>query len=52
MREHMSQNRLAILPDLTHYEMFFAPELVAAVLPFLNGETKVKTWDEIVSETE
>ena len=25
MREHMSQNRLAILPDLTHYEMFCLP---------------------------
>ena len=28
MREHMSQNRLAILPDLTHYEMFVSPALV------------------------
>ena len=27
MREHMSKNRLAILPDLTHYEMFAAPAL-------------------------
>ena len=27
MREHMSKNRLAILPDLTHYEMFAAPVL-------------------------
>ena len=25
MREHMSQNRLAILPDLTHYETFSSP---------------------------
>jgi hypothetical protein len=31
--------------------MFFAPELVPAVLPFLNGETKVKSWDELVNET-
>ncbi|RWO33838.1 MAG: alpha/beta hydrolase, partial [Mesorhizobium sp.] len=52
MRENLSQNRLAILPNRTHYDVFFAPELVAAALPFLNGETKVKTWDEIVSETE
>jgi pimeloyl-ACP methyl ester carboxylesterase len=51
MRENLSQNRLAILPNRTHYDVFFAPELVAAALPFLNGETKVKTWDEIVSET-
>jgi len=27
MREHMAQNRLAILPNLTHYEIFMAPEL-------------------------
>jgi pimeloyl-ACP methyl ester carboxylesterase len=51
MRENMSQNRLAILPNRTHYDMFFAPELVATALPFLDGETRVKTWDEIVDET-
>ena len=48
MREHMSQNRLAILPNRTHYDVFLAPELVTTALPFLNGETKVKSWDEIV----
>ena len=52
MRENLSQNRLAILPNRTHYDVFFAPELTAAALPFLNGETKVKSWDEVVSETE
>jgi pimeloyl-ACP methyl ester carboxylesterase len=36
-REHMSKNRLAILPDLTHYEVGTAPILAATVLPFLNG---------------
>ena len=36
-REHMSQNRLAILPNLTHYEMGTAPQMVDAALPFLNG---------------
>lgn len=51
MRETMSQNRLAIIPNRTHYDVFFAPELTAAALPFLNGETKVKSWDEVVSET-
>lgn len=51
MRENLSQNRLAILPNRTHYDVFFAPELTAAALPFLNGETKVKTWDEVVNET-
>jgi pimeloyl-ACP methyl ester carboxylesterase len=48
MRETMSQNRLAIIPNRTHYDVFFAPELATTVLPFLNGETKVKTWDEQV----
>jgi len=38
MREHMSQNRLAILPDVTHYEMSMSPQLVQAALPFLNGK--------------
>jgi len=50
MREHLSQNRLAILPNRTHYDVFFAPELVTTTLPFLDGETKVKSWDEMVSE--
>ncbi len=36
-REHMSQNRLAILPNLTHYEMGTAPELADTALPFLIG---------------
>lgn len=39
MREHMSANRLAILPDLTHYEIGAAPILATTVLPFLNGAT-------------
>ena len=38
-REHMSKNRLAILPDVTHYEMATSPRLLPAVLPFLNGKT-------------
>jgi hypothetical protein len=32
----MPQNRLAILPDLTHYDIFRAPELAATVLPFVD----------------
>lgn len=47
-REHMSQNRLAILPNLTHYEIFMAPELAATVLPFLNNEGRARSWDEQV----
>ena len=47
-REHMSQNRLAILPNLTHYEMGLAPQLVDTALPFLNGQGCAKSWDEQV----
>lgn len=47
-REHMSQNRLAILPNVTHYEMGLAPQLVDTALPFLNGEGRAKTWDQQV----
>jgi len=47
-REHMSRNRLAILPNRTHYDMFIAPELATTALPFLNGETGAKSWDEQV----
>lgn len=43
-REHMSENRLAILPNLTHYEIFLAPAMVRAVLPFLNGEREAPVW--------
>jgi hypothetical protein len=48
MREHMSGNRLAILPDVTHYEMFLAPALVTTVLPFLDGESGSPSWAEQV----
>jgi pimeloyl-ACP methyl ester carboxylesterase len=50
MREHMSQNRLAILPNLTHYETFAAPALAETVLPFLNNESTVKSWAEQVGQ--
>lgn len=46
MRENLPQNRLAIIPNRTHYDIFFAPELVRTVLPFLNGETEVESWEE------
>jgi pimeloyl-ACP methyl ester carboxylesterase len=48
-REHMSQNRLAIIPNVTHYEMGLAPELVATALPFLDGQGRAKSWAEQVS---
>ena len=47
-REHMSKNRLAILPDLTHYEAFFSPDLVRTILPFLDGKGGSTSWaDEV-----
>lgn len=50
MREHMSQNRLAILPGLTHYDIFLAPAMAHTALPFLDGESGAKTWAEQVEE--
>jgi pimeloyl-ACP methyl ester carboxylesterase len=43
-REHMGKNRLAILPNLTHYEVFMSPALVPTVLPFLNGQNQAPVW--------
>ena len=45
-REHMSGNRLAILPNVTHYEMGVAPQLVDTALPFLNGQDQAKGSNE------
>jgi pimeloyl-ACP methyl ester carboxylesterase len=47
-RENMSKNRLAIIPDQTHYDIFFSPKLVATVLPFLDGVSGSKSWEENV----
>jgi pimeloyl-ACP methyl ester carboxylesterase len=49
-REHMSKNRLAILPDLTHYEIFMAPALATTVLPFLKGESAAPSWANQVKQ--
>jgi pimeloyl-ACP methyl ester carboxylesterase len=43
-REHMSQNRLAVLPGLTHYDIFLSPRLAETVLPFLNGDNSAPVW--------
>jgi pimeloyl-ACP methyl ester carboxylesterase len=48
MREHMSKNRLAILPDLTHYEVFMSPQLATTLLPFLNGVSNAPSWAQQV----
>jgi pimeloyl-ACP methyl ester carboxylesterase len=50
MRENMAQNRLAILPDLTHYEAFMSPALAPTVLPFLNGASGAPSWAEQVKQ--
>ena len=43
-RENMSKNRLAILPDLTHYEVFMSPLLATTALPFLNSQSNAPSW--------
>jgi hypothetical protein len=35
-REHMSKNRLAIIPDLTHYEAFADTRVAETALAFLD----------------
>ncbi len=42
MREHISQNRLAILPDLTHYDIGESPILAATVIRFLDTPIAAK----------
>jgi pimeloyl-ACP methyl ester carboxylesterase len=49
-REHMSRNRLAIIPDVTHYEMFLSPALPRTILPFLDGKSGSKTWADQVKK--
>ena len=49
-REHMSRARLAILPDVTHYEMFLSPALAPTILPFLDGKSGSQTWAEQVKK--
>jgi pimeloyl-ACP methyl ester carboxylesterase len=49
-REHQSPNRLAILPDLTHYDVFLDPDLPRTVLPFLDGKRKSHSWAEQVEQ--
>ena len=41
-RGKTSEDRLAILPDLPHYEVAAAPIPASAVLPFLKGNTGPK----------
>ncbi len=43
-REHMSKNRLAILPGRTHYDVFLSPDLPRTTLAFLDGQDKGQDW--------
>ena len=43
-REHMSKNRLAILPGHTHYDIFLAPELVSTALSFVDDAGAKADW--------
>jgi len=36
-RENLPANRLAIVPDVTHYETGSSPRVAETVLPFLSG---------------
>jgi len=47
-RESMPRNRLAILPDLTHYEIFASTRLAETVRPFLDGQSGARTWADVV----
>jgi pimeloyl-ACP methyl ester carboxylesterase len=49
-REHMSRARLAIIPDVTHYEMFLSPVLPGTIVPFLDGKNASKIWADQVKE--
>jgi pimeloyl-ACP methyl ester carboxylesterase len=45
-REHMATNRLAILPNKTHYDIFVGTEVSQTALPFLDGYPQPKSWAE------
>ena len=49
-REHMGKNRLAILPNLTHYEMSASAAMAHTVRPFLDGVSEAKSWADEVRE--
>jgi pimeloyl-ACP methyl ester carboxylesterase len=49
-REHMSRNRLAILPDLTHYDIFGSPKVAETVLPFLTGQSGAQSWAQQIKK--
>jgi pimeloyl-ACP methyl ester carboxylesterase len=48
-REKMSPNRLAIIPDATHYDIFLSPTVPNTVLPFLDGKSGAASWADQVA---
>jgi hypothetical protein len=49
-REHIAKNRLAILPDVTHYDMFMQPAMVTTARTFLDGKSGAASWAEQVAK--
>jgi pimeloyl-ACP methyl ester carboxylesterase len=47
-RENMPKNRLAIVPDVTHYDAFSSPRVAETVLPFLKGQSSANSWADQV----
>lgn len=45
-REHLSKNRLAVLPGSTHYDIFMSPLMVSVALGFLDGGGTAPVWVE------
>jgi pimeloyl-ACP methyl ester carboxylesterase len=43
-REHMANNRLAILPNVTHYDMFLSPLMAITILSFLDNKDTAPSW--------
>jgi len=46
-RESMPKNRLAVIPDMTHYEAFASTRVAETVLPFLNGQSGVSGAEHV-----
>jgi pimeloyl-ACP methyl ester carboxylesterase len=49
-REYMSQNRLAVIPNVTHYEAFLVPDVSRTVTAFFDGTADPTTWAAEVDE--
>jgi pimeloyl-ACP methyl ester carboxylesterase len=49
-RETMAKNRLAILPGVTHYDIFLSPQLTTTALPFLDGKSDALSWAQQVKK--